>query len=88
MKRTPVQCPSCQSELAVTRLVCLACGTEVSGEYRLAPLLRLSREDQAFVEAFVTESGSLKAMATRLGNSYPTVRNRLDDIIEKLGEKQ
>ncbi len=73
--------------MAVTRLVCTACGTEVTGEYRLAPLLRLSPEDQSFVEAFVAESGSLKAMARRLGVSYPTVRNRLDDVIEKLGKK-
>ena len=85
--RTPVRCPSCEEELAVARLVCLACGTQVSGEYRLAPLLRLSPEDQAFVEAFVSESGSLKAMANRLSISYPTVRNKLDDIIKKLGEK-
>ncbi len=54
----------------------------------MAPLLRLSPEDQSFVEAFVAESGSLKAMASRLGVSYPTVRNRLDDVIEKLGEKR
>ena len=33
---------------------------------------------------FVKASGSLKEMATLLGVSYPTVRNRLDDIIETL----
>jgi len=86
MKRTPVHCPSCESELTVTRLVCSACDTEVAGEYRLSPLLRLSPEDQSFVEAFIVESGSLKAMASRLSVSYPTVRNRLDDVIEKLGK--
>jgi hypothetical protein len=65
--------------------VCTGCSTEVSGQYELAPLLRLSPDDQAFVEAFVSESGSLKAMAKRLGVSYPTVRNRLDDVISRLG---
>ncbi|AKS42468.1 DUF2089 domain-containing protein [Wenzhouxiangella marina] len=84
MKRTPSKCPSCDSELAVTELRCLDCQTAVSGHYRLPPLLRLDPSDQEFVEAFVLSSGSLKAMAGQLGVSYPTVRNRLNDIIEQI----
>ena len=33
---------------------------------------------------FIRASGSLKEMAAILGVSYPTVRNRLDEIIGKL----
>ena len=33
---------------------------------------------------FVKSSGSLKDMAKSMGVSYPTVRNILDDLIEKL----
>ncbi|MEN1729188.1 MAG: DUF2089 family protein, partial [Pseudomonadota bacterium] len=84
MKRTPSQCPACDSELAVTALTCLNCQTVVTGHYRLPPLLRLSPDDQAFIERFVLSSGSLKAMAGELGVSYPTVRNRLNDIIENI----
>ena len=87
MKRTPSQCPSCDSELVVTRLTCLNCQTEVTGHYRLPPLLRLDPDDQAFVEAFIVASGSLKAMAGQLGVSYPTVRNRLNHIIDQLTEE-
>jgi hypothetical protein len=52
-------------------------------------LLRLSIEDQGFIIGFVRASGSLKEMAKILGLSYPTVRNKLDEIIEriKLAEK-
>ena len=46
----------------------------------------LNDEAQAFVLDFVMCSGSLKEMASRMGLSYPTVRNRLDDIIARLGE--
>ena len=88
MKRTPSQCPSCGSELAVTVLTCLNCETAVSGHYRLPPLLRLDPEEQRFIETFILESGSLKAMARHLGVSYPTVRNRLDDIIQKIQEEK
>lgn len=84
MKVIPTQCPSCSGELAVTGLICQRCETRVSGHYRLPPLLKLDGDDQAFVLAFILESGSLKAMAARLGVSYPTVRNRLDQIITQL----
>ncbi len=87
MKKTPAACPACGSELAVTELTCLSCQTRVSGHYRLPPLLRLDPDAQAFVESFVLASGSLKAMAARLGVSYPTVRNRLDEIIERLQQE-
>ena len=44
----------------------------------------LSDEDAAFVKRFVLASGSLKEMAQVYGVSYPTVRLRLDRLIEKI----
>jgi len=84
MKRTPSLCPACDGELAVSGLACLGCQTRVTGHYRLPPLLRLKPDDQRFIERFVLSSGSLKAMAKQLGVSYPTVRNRLNDIIGQI----
>ena len=63
---------------------CEACGTGVEGLYTLPALACLSIEDQKFVLAFIKASGSLKDMAKLLGVSYPTVRNRLDDVIDRL----
>jgi hypothetical protein len=79
-----VRCPSCEGELLATRLSCRGCGTSLDGQFEIPPLLQLSPEELAFVTAFVRSSGSLKAMAQQLGVSYPTVRNRLDDILAKL----
>ncbi|HET6427775.1 MAG TPA: DUF2089 family protein [Phycisphaerae bacterium] len=45
---------------------------------------RLSDEDLAFVKRFVLASGSLKALAEAYGVSYPTIRLRLDRLIEKI----
>ena len=89
MKVLPTRCPSCNRQLKVKNLVCEQCRTEIQGEYELPALARLSPDDQAFMLAFVKASGSLKEMARLLRLSYPTVRNRLDDIIEriKLAEK-
>jgi len=45
---------------------------------------RLSDQDLAFIRRFVLASGSLKAIAQEYGISYPTVRLRLDRLIEKI----
>src|SRR5690349_21949869 len=44
----------------------------------------MSDEDLSFVKRFVLASGSLKAMADIYGISYPTVRLRLDRLIERI----
>ena len=44
----------------------------------------LSEEDVAFVKRFILASGSLKELAKVYGISYPTVRLRLDRLIEKV----
>lgn len=84
MKSLPISCPCCSGKLAVKRLHCEKCETEVEGLYSLPVLVSLSQDDQEFILAFIKTSGSLKEMAHILGVSYPTVRNRLDDVIVKL----
>ena len=82
--KLPIHCPSCSDSLSVSQLKCEQCQTTVSGNYSLPFYLRLSEEEQNFILQFFMTSGSLKEMATQMGNSYPTVRNKLDDIIEKV----
>ena len=84
----PCICPSCRSQLKVKSLRCDNCQTEVSGLYDLPVLARLSADDQQFILQFVKCSGSLKDMAKYLNLSYPTVRNLLDDIIERLKNEE
>lgn len=84
MKNLPSYCPSCGGTLAVRKLHCSDCETEVSGSYSLPALASLPKDDREFVLEFVKTSGSLKEMARIMQVSYPTVRNRLDEIIEKI----
>ncbi len=44
----------------------------------------LSDEDREFVRRFVLASGSLKDLAEKYGVSYPTIRVRLDRLIERV----
>ena len=44
----------------------------------------LEEEDGTFIRKFILASGSLKEMAAQYGVSYPTVRLRLDRLIQKI----
>ena len=57
----------------------------VLGGFDLPPLARLAPEDQTFVLCFLQTGGNLKHMAKLYGVSYPTLRNRLDALVEQLG---
>ena len=48
------------------------------------PILSLDPEDLDLIMALVLEGSSLKGLASRMGVSYPTIRNRLDRVIERL----
>lgn len=47
-------------------------------------ITELSEEDLNFIKRFVLSSGSLKEMAKIYGVTYPTVRSRLDRVIEQI----
>lgn len=83
-KRLPALCPSCGQLLHVVRLGCPGCRAAVEGEFDLPLLARLAPEDAAFVVNFLKSSGSLKDLARLYEVSYPTVRNRLDALIDKI----
>lgn len=82
--KLPIFCPSCENTLNVSQMKCNDCGTEVSGNYEMPLFLKLNREEQQFIMDFFLASGSIKEMAKQAGNSYPTMRNKMDDMIEKI----
>lgn len=47
-------------------------------------LTDLEPEDLTFIKKFILSSGSLKEVAALYGVSYPTVRLRLDRLIQKI----
>ncbi len=49
-----------------------------------SPLAYLDAQELEFITRFVLASGSLKEVAKQYGVSYPTLRGRLDKLIEKL----
>ncbi len=82
-------CPYCSTPMHISKLTCGECALAVEGSMPTPALFRLSQEEQRFAELFLLASGSLKEMARQLEFSYPTIRNRLDQLIEHLEtEKQ
>ncbi len=82
--KLPVICPSCETKLQVSQLKCEHCNTVINGNYKLPLFLQLSEEEQLFILNFFLSSGSIKAMAKQAAVSYPTMRNKMDDLIEKI----
>jgi hypothetical protein len=67
---------------------CPACGIRVDGEFRQPRLARLSEEQLQFAERFILAGGNLKVLAHETGVSYPTVRKRVDRLVEALREQR
>lgn len=88
MKREMLgKCPVCGEELQVTRLSCNNCHTTIEGSFSACRFCRLTNEQKNFLEVFVKNRGNIKEIEKELGISYPTVRNRMEDLIESLGYK-
>jgi hypothetical protein len=100
MNNLPTVCPFCGGELYVTHIYCRECDTNIEGRFvagifaQLKPeqlafmekfVTRLEPEQLRFVETFVRCEGKIKNMEAELGLSYPTIRNRLNEVIEALG---
>jgi hypothetical protein len=83
--QAPGSCPICGHELTISRLTCSHCPTKFEGEFTTCKFCRLPGEQRQFIEVFIKCRGNIKDVEKELGISYPTVRNRLDGVIEALG---
>ena len=79
------RCPICQSELTVTRLQCLNCDTVVEGRFTASHFANLSSEQIEFIITFIRCEGKINRMEPEIKLSYPTIRNRLHEVIRALG---
>ena len=83
--RLPLTCPACNETMNVTELTCPECNTRVQGEFATSGLFQLTPEQLQFVEVFVRCRGNIKEVERDLKISYPTVRSRLDNVIQAMG---
>jgi len=80
-------CPYCNETMAVSRMSCRGCHVAVDASFPSPRLMNLPSEHQRFIEIFILAGGNLKQMAEQAGVSYPTVRSRLDKVIDALRQE-
>jgi hypothetical protein len=85
MNTLPTKCPLCGGEVTVTRIYCRDCDTTIEGRFSQGAFSQLSPEQLGFIELFVRCEGKITRMEDELGLSYPTIRNRLHEVIRALG---
>jgi len=79
------KCPVCDNEVKITEIHCKKCETTIRGEFELCKFCSLTQQQKYFIEVFVKNRGNIKELEKELGISYPTVRNKLDEVIAALG---
>jgi len=88
MRSAPTRCPICQAEMTITRLHCTSCDTAIEGRFASNQLTNLSSDQLDFILTFVRCEGKLNRIEMeekeRWG-SYPSIRNRLLEVIHALG---
>jgi hypothetical protein len=80
-------CPYCSQAMAVSRMTCRDCHVSIEAVFPSPRLANLPTEHQRFIEIFLLAGGNLKQIAEQAGVSYPTVRSRLDKIIDALRQQ-
>ena len=74
------KCPACGGPLVVTECRCTNCQLKLQGEFRPDLFSTLTLDQLTFVRTFLRVRGNQSEMEKNLGVSYPTIRNKLDEI--------
>jgi len=80
MQKLFSKCPACGGQLVITECKCPACQLQMHGEFQSGQLSNLSDEALTFIKVFLSARGNLTEVERVLGISYPTIRNKLDEI--------
>ncbi len=77
-------CPACQQPLVPHVLECESCAIRVEGPFQFNEFATLAGDDLHLLRIFVLSEGRVRDMEAALGLSYPTIRNRLKELRNKL----
>ncbi|HHW30888.1 MAG TPA: DUF2089 domain-containing protein [Clostridiaceae bacterium] len=83
----PGKCPICNANIDITRITCRDCRTTIEGRFQLCKFCKLTPEQKNFIDVFIKCGGNIKEVERELGVSYPTVKNRLENVAAALGHK-
>jgi len=84
MHELPRVCPITGDALYVSELSSLKSGITIRGKFALPEEPDLSDEQKEFLTVFLRARGVISTMEKELGISYPTVRNKIDALLEAM----
>ena len=86
MKPSLNKCPVCGQDLVVTRYRCENCETTIEGRFENSAFPGLDADQIEFIKTFVRCEGRINRIeAEQKWGSYPTIRNRLREVIRAMG---
>ena len=86
MKPSLNTCPVCGANLVVARYHCENCDTSIEGRFENGAFPGLTIEQIDFVKTFVRCEGRINRIELeQKWGSYPTIRNRLREVIQAMG---
>ena len=74
------KCPACGGPIIISECKCENCNLIMQAEFQPGPFSILSADQLTFVRVFLRSRGNLSEVEKVLGVSYPTIRNKLDEI--------
>ena len=69
----------------MSRIFLASCDTAIEGRFSTGHFANLTQEQLNFIVTFVRCEGKINRMEDELKLSYPTIRNRLHEVIRALG---
>jgi hypothetical protein len=81
-----IKCPVCDEPLLIKEFHCDECNTTIRGNFEPGHINKLSKEQLTFVKIFLLCQGNIKEVEKKLNISYPTVKNRLAEIIDVIND--
>ena len=80
----PYKDPVTGAELYISELTSEESGVTIRGKFAIPKFAQLDKDQAKFLETFLRCRGMLSSMEKELGISYPTVRSRLESLLDAL----
>ena len=80
----PYKDPVTGAELYISELTSEESGVTIRGRFAIPKFAQLDKDQAKFLETFLRCRGMLSSMEKELGISYPTVRSRLESLLDAL----
>lgn len=81
------KCPACSSDLIISRLSCIKCKIEITGDFTNNDFSGLTEIEKDFIKYFLLCEGNFSKLQLLGNESYLSVKEKLNNILIKLGLK-